>query len=371
MKRFALDLRAVSLVLLALAGLSLTFVGHVVSGTARKPSAGMTRATLRGSAEAHGVRIGAAVDPAFLKEAEYARILAAEFNEIEPENAMKFGPVHPRPNTDPHPYDFDAADQVVAFAKQHDMPVRGHTLVWHNQVADWVGKGNYSPEQLNAILKEHITAVVKHFGASVYAYDVVNEAFMDDGTMRSTIWYDKPGIGFAGQGSRYVAQALKWAHEANPQALLFYNDYSNEPVNARSDTIYAMAKDFKVRGVPLDGIGFQMHVDLSFDDAAKLKSMGENIKRLSDLGLIVHITELDVRIKSNDAANLAAQAKLYGEIVGLCLQQPSCKLIQMWGVTDKHSWIPGVFKGYGWALLWDDNYAPKPAYDAFLKALVP
>jgi len=328
------------------------------------PAAG----TLRQAAEARHLTIGAAAASAHLAEAEYAAILGSEFSQLQAENAMKFGPIHPRPNTDPSPYNFEGADALVAFAQSHNLKVRGHTLVWHNQLPDWVSKGNYSPAQLAEILRGHIKTVMVHYASKVYAWDVVNEAFNDDGTMRPTIWHDQPGIG-VGAGTKYIEQALRWAHEADPGAKLFYNDYDAEEVNKKSDAIYAMAKNFKKRGVPLDGIGFQAHVGLYFDDPAKLASFARNLKRFAKLGLELHITELDIRLSDSSPASLAAQAKLYGEITTLCLHQAKCKLLQTWGFTDKHSWIPGFYKGQGWALLWDDKYQKKPAYEAVHDAL--
>jgi endo-1,4-beta-xylanase len=130
-----------------------------------------------------------------------------------------------------------------------------------------------------------------------------------------------------------------------------------------------MAEDFKKRGVPLDGIGFQTHITLKFDDPVKLVSYARNLERFATLGLELHITELDIRLSDSSTASLAAQARLYGEITSLCVQQPRCKVLQTWGFTDKHSWIPSFFKGYGWALLWDDKYQKKPAYEAFDDAL--
>jgi endo-1,4-beta-xylanase len=209
---------------------------------------------------------------------------------------------------------------------------------------------------------------MKHYASKVYAWDVVNEAFNDDGTMRSTIWYDQPGIG-AGDGTKYLEQAFRWAREADPAAKLFYNDYDAEVINKKSDAVYEMAKDFKKRGVPLDGIGFQAHVSLEFDDPAKLDSFAKNMERFAKLGLEIHFTEIDLRLTDSMPASLAAQAKLYGEITTLCVQQSACKLLQTWGFTDKHSWIPGFYKGQGWALLWDDKYQKKPAYEAVREAL--
>ncbi len=325
--------------------------------------------TLKAAGTRHKVLISTAVNPAHLDDTQYANVLTTEFAGVEPENAMKFAPIHPRPNIDMQPYDFAAADRLVAFAQRHGLQVRGHTLVWHKQNPDWVTQSNFDTAQLNSILEDHIDTVVRHFGAKIFAYDVVNEAFNDDGTLRDTIWYNQPGIGFAGKGTTYISTAFEWAHAANPAAKLFYNDYGAEIVNKKSDAIYAMARDFKNRNVPIDGIGFQMHVTLKDDTPENLQSVAANLKRFADLGLEIHITELDVRLQSDDAASLDRQAKLYDEIVDACIHQPACKMIQTWGFTDKYSWIPATFPGNGWALPWDSAYQKKPAYGAMLEAL--
>lgn len=325
--------------------------------------------TLRQAASARGLTVSAAAATPYLSESGYSNTLGTEYNGLTAEWEMKFTATHPRPNTDPSPYDFSAGDQLVAFAKSHSMKVRGHTLVWHGDNPAWLTNGNYSAPEMNAIVQDHITQVVQHFGSGVFAWDVVNEAFNDDGSMRSTIFYDQPGIGFAGQGTAYVEQTLRWASAANPATKLFYNDYNAEVINAKSDAILAMATDFKNRGVPLHGIGFQMHVDLGFDNAGTLQSFASNLQRFAALGLELHITELDIRVLSNDANTLSQQASLYGKIVSACVQQPACKMVQTWGFTDKYSWIPDFFPGYGWALPFDDAYRKKPAYTAIYVAL--
>lgn len=325
--------------------------------------------TLQAVAAARGLTVSAAVATSYLAETDYSKVLGTEYNGLTAEWEMKFTATHPRPDTDPNPYDFSAGDQLVSFAQAHSMNVRGHTLIWHGDNPDWLVNGGYTAPEMNAIVQDHITTVMQHFGTHVFAWDVVNEAFNDDGSMRSTIFYDQPGIGFAGQGTAYIEQSLQWAHAANPSAKLFYNDYSAEVMNTKSDAILAMAADFKNRGVPLDGIGFQMHVDLGFDNAGTLQSFASNLQRFAALGLELHITELDVRVTSNDASTLNQQADLYGKIVAACVQQPACKVVQTWGFTDKHSWIPGFFPGYGWALPFDDTYHKKPAYTAIYDAL--
>lgn len=315
--------------------------------------------TLRDLAERRGIRIGSAAAPAHLTEQSYAETLAREFNQVEPENAAKFGPIHPALAT----YNFAALDAIVAFAQAHKMAVRGHTLVWHNQNPAWLTGGHYTPGQLSDILHEHIRNVVQHCAGAIYAWDVVNEAFNSDGSLRHTIWSDSPGIGLAGTG--YIEQALRWAHESDPKALLFYNDFGAEAMNAKSDAIYKMAAAFRQRGVPIDGIGMQMHFTTS---PPPMDSVEANMKRIAALGLKIHITELDVRVPlvagaASDSA-LHEQARIYGEVVALCLRIPACSAIQTWGFTDKYSWIPRQYPGMGAALEFDAGYQPKAAYRA-------
>ena len=339
------------------------------STTTTNPIQTPTTTTLRQVAAPHSINIGTAADSGFLSDTNYSTILGTEFSQLQAENEMKFGLIHPRPNTDPNPYDFTGADALVAFAQSHNMVVRGHTLVWHNQVPDWVTNGGFTTSQLANILQDHINHVMGHYAGKVYAWDVVNEAFNDNGTLRDTIWYDQPGIGLAGLQTQYIEQAFRWAHTADPNAKLFYNDFNAETMNAKSDAIYDMAKDFKNRGVPFDGVGFQTHVDLSFDNSSTLASFANNLQRFAALGLNVHITELDIRLSDSSTVSLNAQAKLYGELMTICVQQPRCKLFQTWGFTDKYSWIPGAFPGMGWALLWTDTYQKKPAYTSVSNVL--
>jgi endo-1,4-beta-xylanase len=320
---------------------------------------------LRDLADRRGIKIGAAVNPSRLSEAAYAETLAREFNLAEPENAMKFGPIHPGASS----YNFGPADAVVEFAQKHKMTVRGHTLVWHQQNPQWLTGGNLTAGQLSEALQEHIRTVLGRYAGKVYGWDVVNESFNDDGTLRSTVWHDKPGIGVAGTG--YIEQAFRWARAADPKAALFYNDYSAEAMNAKADAIYKMVRDFKARGVPIDGVGMQMHFTLR---AQPMESIETNIRRLVALGLEVQITELDVRVPVDAAgvaseADLAKQAQIYGDVVALCRKFPKCTAIQAWGFTDKYSWVPRQFPGTGAALIFDAAYRVKPAYDAIAAAL--
>ena len=283
---------------------------------------------LRQLADSRRILVGAAHSGSF-NDASYLSTMAREYNQLQCENDMKFQPIHPQPNV----YGWARADAIVNFAAQNGMRVRGHVFVWHSQVPAWVTNGNFSPAQLSDILRQHILTVGGRYQGEVYGWDVVNEAFNDDGTMRDTIWYDQPGIGFAGSGTAYIEQAFRWAREADPKALLFYNDYSAEWVNAKSDAIYKMVSDFKARGVPIDGVGLQCH--FTTGNLGNIAGIDANIKRLTDLGLQVQITEFDVRLPVDasgaaTAANLASQANLYGQLAATCLKYPLCTAIQTW-----------------------------------------
>ena len=250
------------------------------------------------------------------------------------------------------------------------MKVRGHCLAWSEYNPRWLEKGGFTPEQMSELLREHITKVMQHYRGKVFAWDVVNEIFLADGSVESSVWYDQPGIGMKGKGTAYVEQAFRWARAADPDALLFYNDYDTEGLNPKSDAVYAMVKDFRDRGVPIDGVGIQAHiVDLEAKDLATIE---QNIARLVALGLQVHITEMDVRMPAGqpDPANLKRQAEIYRRVADACLRQPKCTAFQTWGFTDKYSWIPNYTKGANdSALPFDRDYKKKPAYDALLAAL--
>jgi endo-1,4-beta-xylanase len=312
---------------------------------------------LRELAEARGVAIGAAVAPGPLRcEPAYAGALGHEFNILTTENAMKFGPIHPEPDR----YSFDDADAIVDFAEAHDMLVRGHTLVWHQQLPSWVEEGQWTREELMEVLHEHITTVVGRYRGRVDAWDVVNEA-IESGGLRNTVWQRVIG-------PEYIELAFRWAHEADPDALLFYNDYACEELCSKSDAIYSLVKNLVDQGIPIHGVGLQTHI--SVVGPPDPQSVAQNIRRFNELGLDVHITELDVRMRGEPAdRQLERQADIYRDLMKVCLSADRCTAFVMWGFTDRHSWIPASHAGWGSALIFDEAYRPKPAYDALRDAL--
>jgi len=322
--------------------------------------------TLRSAGDRAHLLIGAAVRPSLFTEAPYSATLAREFNMIEAEDAMKWSVVRRERG-----FDFREGDEVVRFARAHGMKVRGHCLVWDHDNPQWLTEGRFTPAKLSELLHEHIAIVMKHYAGEVFAWDVVNEALNEKGDAKDSIWYNAPGIGMSGKGTAYVEQAFRWAHEAEPHALLFYNEAEGEGLNVKSDAVYRMVKGFKQRGVPIDGVGLQMHITPEFDTNA----FAANIDRLTMLRLQVHITELDVSLPLGPdgmatGADLKLQADVYSSVLKACLEHTGCTAFQTWGLTDKWSWIGSHSHGTrGAGLFFDPSYKPKPAYDAVLSAL--
>lgn len=193
----------------------------------------------------------------------------------------------------------------------------------------------------------------------IAAWDVVNEAFNEDGTYRSTLWYN-------GLGADYIANALTWARAADPAAKLYINDYNVEGVNAKSTALYNLVKSLKERGVPIDGVGLQAHLVLGQVPS----TLQQNIQRFADLGVDVAITELDIRMAlPSDSGKLAQQKADYTAVTAACVAVTRCVNLTVWGFTDSDSWVESTFPGQGAATPYDANYAPKPAYYGIAEAL--
>ncbi|MFE1025535.1 endo-1,4-beta-xylanase [Streptomyces sp. NPDC058818] len=314
--------------------------------TAATHSAEAARAadTLGSAAAGQGRYFGTAVAASHLDEADYVSTLNREFTSATPENEMKWDATEPSRGN----FTFGAADQVVNHARSQGMDVRGHTLVWHSQLPSWVG--GLGAADLRTAMNNHINGVMGHYKGQIHSWDVVNEAFQDGGSgaRRSSPFQDKLGNGF-------IEEAFRTARAADPAAELCYNDYNTDGVNAKSNAVYDMVKDFKSRGVPIDCVGFQGHFNSNSPVPADFQA---NLQRFADLGVDVQITELDIE------GSGTAQANSYADVVEACLAVDRCTGITVWGVTDKYSW-----RSSGTPLLFDGNYQEKPAYGAVLSAL--
>src|SRR5450759_3452830 len=286
--------------------------------------------SLRALASKVGLRIGTAVNTdALATNATYRQITADQFSTVTPENVMKWQVVEPTQGT----YDWSAADQLVNFAKANGQLVRGHTLVWHSQLPSWFSTDgvttSFTPQQVRDLLYKHVVAVVSHFRGQIWQWDVVNGALNDDGTPRESVFYMAyQALGL--NGLDYVADAFRWAHEADPKALLFYNDYNIEGLGPKSDAVYALAKQLLAQGVPIDGIGAQGHLDTQYDFP---NQMQQNLQRFADLGLKVALTEVDVRttIPVTTPEKLAQNAD-YIQMLQACLLVRACISYTVWGL---------------------------------------
>jgi endo-1,4-beta-xylanase len=308
---------------------------------------------LTAAASALGKYVGTAVQTALLGDPSYRAVVDREFGSLTAEYEMKWAVQEPAPGA----FNFGPGDQILGYADSHGMRLRAHTLLWHGSVPSWLE--SLSPDGLRRAVADHIQAVVGHYRGRVRAWDVVNEAVADDGSgLRDTVFR-------RGLGDGYIADAFRLAREADPGALLFYNDYNGEGLSAKSNRIYQLVRDLRDAGVPIDGVGLQMHVSASGRPSDA--SMASNMRRLADLGLAVAITEMDVKTAgagASEQTRLDAQRTAYHAVVGLCVNEPRCEGVTFWGFTDAHTWITG-----DQPLLYDAQYQPKPAYFGVLDAL--
>ncbi len=325
-----------------------------------------TQESLRELGERRGLLIGAAVAAQPLREdAAYRALLAREFSAVTPENALKFEPLRPARDT----YAFDDADAIVAYAEEHRMAVRGHTLVWHEQLPAWLTGGVSSPSEVRDILADHIHTVVGRYRGRILAWDVVNEI------LPTLPFLPKSSYWLRTIGPEVVELAFRLAHEADPDARLFLNEMSADGLGWKSDRLYRLCSDLLGKGVPIHGVGFQMHRAVAWPPNAE--SLAANFRRFADLGLEIHVTEMDVRLyrsflewlfgSKEDPAS--AQVRIYREVMEVVVANPAVRLFATWGVTDRYSWIPGVTGHPDAPLLFDAEYQPKPACFAVREVL--
>jgi endo-1,4-beta-xylanase len=328
---------------LAGAALSVTAAAVTLGTVLSVSTTANAASTLGASAAATGRYFGTAVAAYKLSDSVYSGILDREFNMITPENEMKWDATEPSQGQ----FNFASADQIVAHAQAHGQRMRGHALAWHQQQPGWVA--SLSGTALRNAMVNHITNVATHYKGKIYAWDVVNEAYSDngDGSRRQS--------NLQATGNDWIEVAFQTAHAADPAAKLCYNDYNTDGVNAKSTAVYNMVKDFKARGVPIDCVGFQSHINSASPVPSDYQA---NLQRFADLGVDVQITELDI------AGSGAAQAATYTKVVQACLGVARCTGITVWGIRDSDSWRSGDTP-----LLFDNSGNPKAAYTSTLNAL--
>lgn len=317
-----------------------------------------------------GLRLGMVSGLAtWAEDPRFRSTVSGHFHLSSPENATKFSPTEPEDGI----WRFAEANSIVELGLARGGSSRGHTFVWHNGVPTWVTDGAFTPAQLQTILWDQIDTKGAAFRHRLPWWDVANEVIVDgaSGALRSTLWYNTPGIGYASGGYQYLRESFARARAVDPDTALFYNDYNIESVNPKSDAVYTMLSNFVGGGVPVQGIGFQSH----FANAPPtLSSVRTNFQRFQDLGLDIHITEMDVRLPVNangfaTPANLAMQGDSYFDYLGAALGYSRLKIFQVWGLHDGASYVPIARPGFGQALPFDFDLDRKPAYWGIWNAL--
>lgn len=306
-------------------------------------------ARLRDLADQRGIHIGYASVHEFHAKAGsgiYQEIAAEEYNLVSAENSMKWAYTNPLPGK----YRLGEGDLLVEFAAANNMQVHGHTLVWYSALPQWVI--NTPVQNREDTMNNYIDLMVSRYRHKVSVWDVVNEGLEADGSYRNSIWYEA-------MGESYIKKAFVRARQNDPDAVLLYNEYDISFPGPKAEGAIALVQGLKNDGVPIDGIGIQMHLDTDFDDFEGMKTIFD---RFAAIGVDIYITELDVSIFEGGDEQL--QADIYTRILQICLEEEKCKSFQMWGFTDRFSWQASYDP-----LLFDRQYQPKPAYYSIQRAL--
>jgi len=328
---------------------SLTGLDQIILNVLEPADFERSGSRLHEAALGSGVAFGSAISPVFYMQADggvYESIAATEFGVLTPESSMKWIAINPLPGR----FEFADMDNLISFARVNDMQVRGHPLVWHRSLPDWVEQTNAAEREIH--MREYITRVMDRYSDAVGHWDVVNEPMEDDGSLRDSLW-------LKAMGERYIDVAFAQARELDPTSVLVLNEYDIGFAGPKFDGLLSLLDRLSAREVPLDAVGFQLHVFSSFDQYDELAA---NMAAIAARGLDIHVTELDVAIVNGDSEQ--TQASVYAGVVDTCMAQPRCTVLQTWGFTDRYS-----FRTNQTPLYLDRDYAIKPAYRALQEAL--
>jgi endo-1,4-beta-xylanase len=300
-------------------------------------------------------------------EPEFEEIHKTQFNVVVAENEMKFDATEPRENE----FNFTKGDKMVEYAQANGLRVRGHALAWHSQVPGWVNNYSGKKEKLLSVLKNHIDSVVGHWKGKVAEWDVVNEAINDD---YNHDWRSTGSVWYEGIGPEFLDSAFVWAHAADPDAELCYNDYAVEwGINegSKAGFVLEQVKRWKANGIPITCVGTQTHIEIAHETTPQ--NVRAFAKALAELDVTLNITELDIGFPKGSAGKLTAadyekQGHLYRQFMDVFLEEPNMGEFVIWGLTDAHSWLDEQ-QGKTEGLLYDKQYKPKPAYDSIMVSL--
>jgi endo-1,4-beta-xylanase len=310
----------------------------------------------------------------FMKDTILQALQQHHFDSYTAGSDMKMYQIAPKSGV----FKWDRVDSIVAYTKNNNQRLFGHTLIWHSATPRWVEKkGKKNPTWLENFMKNYIQTYVGKYKGVVHGWDVVNEGLKTKGAgfRTESIWYKA-------MGESYIEKAFRYAHEADPNAILFYNDFNIERDTLKFNTMMKMVEDFQRRGVPISGIGFQMHIRMDIPD----EIIAYTLKRAADTGLQIHLSEVDIIFNTHDDSKgggiqryntttkemLNAQAKKYADLVKIyqdIVPKEQQYGITFWGFNDRDTWINRFFKMKDWPCIYDENLQPKPAFYGFLNAL--
>ncbi|QVY64081.1 endo-1,4-beta-xylanase [Polaribacter sp. Q13] len=308
-----------------------------------------------------------------LNDAKLQKLQIENFNSITATSDMKMQSILPVENQ----YNWKTSDTILQYATKHNQRLFGHNLIWHSSTPKWVEeKGEKDRIWLGDFMQEYIKTYVGRYKGKVAAWDVVNEAFESSGAnYRESFWYKK-------LGKSYIEKAFQYAHEADPEAILFYNDFNIERDTVKLNAVLNMVNEFKSKGVPISGIGFQMHIRMDIPD----EIIAFALKKAAETGLQIHLSEVDIIFNTHNDERLGgiqnysvltdemkqAQAEKYKNLIKMykeIVPREQQFGITFWDFTDRDSWIKGFFNLKDWPCIYDDNLQPKPAYFGVLDGL--
>lgn len=308
--------------------------------------------------------IGLAVSANKFGDSRYAEIISQEFNSMTAEREMKQNILMPEPNI----YNWIYADSIIAFAQRHQMRVHGHTLLWHSATSYWLEIFQGTDAEFEAVIKDYIQTVVARYAGKVASWDVVNEAFEDEGgVLRQSLFQRRIG-------DDYVAKCFQWAREADPDVLLFYNDYGLVWNESKCEAVLEMLDNFEENNIPIDGIGLQMHISTEYP---KNRTIEKAVDLFVKRGLKIHFSEIDIRVNTNGNAETFTQdlaeeqfrkVKAITEIYNKIPSDQQAGMT-LWGLRDNQSWVLGHWGNVDWPLFFDEKYDRKLAHQGFLQAL--
>jgi len=318
---------------------------------------------LKDLAAQHGIMLGEQVALNRLSNKPYVNIVTSQFSFLTIDGDSSWFNFHPSPTT----YNYTTADKLVVFAKAHNMPIEMHHLVWGDSISlpDWLKNGHYSSTQLLNIMHQYIGNVAGHYKSEVAVWSVVNEPFTRAQHINglSDWWADNIG------SESYIDDAFTWAHQADPNAKLIVNDFENETENGVSNAEYSFVKTALAKGVPIQGIGMEMHINAA--DPPSVSAMILNMQRFAAIGLPTYITEFDVNlnyVKGSNAYKNNLEAQITYNVVRACIESKSCISFDNFGISDKENLFKSLFNTNSHSYLFTSRYVPKSSYYSFREA---